>query len=321
MSVLIVSNKLDPHVDAVIRELHQIDCPVFRLNTEDLCSGFDLDIRMERGEMSGGFQSKLRSLDLCSIRSILYRRPQKPEARAIEDLTVREFAQKEMDTCLNWLWQALQCFWVSKPSSIKKANSKIDQLRIAPVIGFEVPRTLITSNPSSALQFIKECGGMVINKVLNDGAIQKDGNPHVVYTHRVTEQNLLQLDLVRHMPCVFQERIEKKFELRITIVGSAVFATEIHSQQSERTREDWRRYDLSNTPHRVHQLPKEVEEACLRLVQHYDLAFGAIDMIVTPDGRYVFLEINPNGQWLWIERLTGLPIAKTMAQMLAQGAM
>ncbi len=320
MSVLIVSNKVDPHADAVIEQLHQIDCPVFRLNTEDLCSGFDLDIRVEKGEMSGSIQSKLRSLDLGSVRSVLYRRPQRPEARAIEDLKVREFAQKEMDTCLHWLWEALRCFWVSKPLSIKRANSKIDQLRIASTIGFEVPRTLITSNPSSALQFIQECGGMAINKVLNDGTIQKDGKMHMVYTHRVTERDLLQLDQVRHMPCVFQERIEKKFELRITVVGTTVFSTEIHSQQSERTREDWRRYDLNNTLHRVHQLPKEVEEACLRLVRHYDLAFGAIDMIVTPDGRYVFLEINPNGQWLWVEWLTGQSVAKTMAQLLAQGA-
>lgn len=119
---------------------------------------------------------------------------------------------------------------------------------------------------------------------------------------------------------MFQELIEKAFEVRVTVVGKQVFATEIHSQQSQRTKDDWRRYDLENTPHKEHVLPSEIESACLNLTRHYSLAFAAIDIIVTPKGKYVFLEINPNGQWLLLEKLTGQPISEALAQMLVRGA-
>ena len=141
-----------------------------------------------------------------------------------------------------------------------------------------------------------------------------------IYTHRVEEEHLQNLEGVRHVPCMFQERVEKKFELRITVVGKQIFTAEIHSQLSPRTRDDWRRYDLQNTPHRVHDLPPAIAESCFNLLSHYQLNFGAIDMIVTPDDRYVFLELNPNGQWLWIEHLTHMPITAAIADMLIRAS-
>jgi len=119
---------------------------------------------------------------------------------------------------------------------------------------------------------------------------------------------------------VFQEYIPKALELRISIVGHQVFAAAIYSQMTERTKHDWRRYDLEKTPHAVYILPAGVERACIDIVQHYGLAFAAIDMVVTPQGDFVFLELNPNGQWLWIERLTGQPISDAIADMLVRAA-
>jgi glutathione synthase/RimK-type ligase-like ATP-grasp enzyme len=108
-------------------------------------------------------------------------------------------------------------------------------------------------------------------------------------------------------------------EIRATIVGNRVFAAEIHSQNSPKTRDDWRRYDFDNTPHLPHQLPLDMEQKCVDLVRHLNLNFGAIDLILTPQGEYVFLEINPNGQWGWIEELTGLPICAAIVDLLVGG--
>src|SRR5439155_14491583 len=94
---------------------------------------------------------------------------------------------------------------------------------------------------------------------------------------------------------------------------------EIHSQATNHTRYDWRRYDFCKTPHRPHALPAEVQARCVRLVRRLGLCYGAIDMVLTPDGRYVFLEINPNGQYLWIEQETGLPISDAICDLLMQG--
>ncbi|NJR75066.1 MAG: hypothetical protein HC773_18390 [Scytonema sp. CRU_2_7] len=122
------------------------------------------------------------------------------------------------------------------------------------------------------------------------------------------------------MPNDFQAYIPKRLELRITVVGQQVFAAEIHSQETNHTRYDWRRYDHHKTPYFPHELPPEVEQRCVQLVEKLGLCYGAIDMILTPDGRYVFLEINPNGQYLWIELATGLPISDAICDLLISGS-
>ena len=120
-------------------------------------------------------------------------------------------------------------------------------------------------------------------------------------------------------PLVIQEYVPKSLEVRATVVGSQVFAAAIHSQQSQRARHDWRHYDFDKTPHEAHTLPEGVSSLCIQLVQSLSLNFGAIDLVLTPDGRYVFLEINPSGQWLWIEELTDLPIGDAIADCLLRG--
>ncbi|HWN70612.1 MAG TPA: hypothetical protein VNM90_23390, partial [Haliangium sp.] len=117
-------------------------------------------------------------------------------------------------------------------------------------------------------------------------------------------------------PVLFQARVPKQVELRITVAGESVLAAEIHSQSTKRTQIDWRHYDQGHTPYRAHALPDEIRRACLALVARLGLRFGAIDMIVTPDDRYVFLEINPSGQWMWIENETGLPISDAVCDTL-----
>lgn len=319
MSILVITNKIDLPSDEVIRYLQNKNAEVFRLNTEDLCEGFDFKIGLDNQYFDGRLYSSLRSINLSNIKSIFYRRPKKPEI-VISDKAQKSFIEAERSAFLNWLWESLNCFWVSKPSNIKTAESKINQLCIAPKLGFKIPKTIITNNPEDVRRFYYECDGDIVNKTLIKGMIEQDGKTMAIYTHRIEEKHLEILESIRSVPCIFQKRIEKKLELRITVVGNQVFAAEIHSQISQKTKDDWRRYDIDNTPHKIHNLPLEIKKSCINLVRYYGLAFGAIDMIVTPSGDYVFLEINPNGQWLWIERLTGLPISEAIADILIKGA-
>ena len=136
------------------------------------------------------------------------------------------------------------------------------------------------------------------------------------YTEIVSRRDVGYTDSVRYVPVLFQAYVPKRVELRVTVVGQQVFAAEIHSQASHRTRHDWRRYDFFKTIYLPHELPREVERRCLQLVERLGLCYGAIDMILTPDNHYVFLEINPNGQYLWIENETGLAISDALCDLL-----
>src|SRR6185295_16367444 len=127
------------------------------------------------------------------------------------------------------------------------------------------------------------------------------------------------LHSMRWSPLILQEYVPKHVELRVTVVGGEIFPAEIESQGSARSRDDWRRYDLARTPYRRHTLPADVAERLLGVVRAFGLCYGAIDLVLTPDGRYVFLELNGNGQWLWIEDLTQMPIADAITSVLARG--
>jgi glutathione synthase/RimK-type ligase-like ATP-grasp enzyme len=138
-------------------------------------------------------------------------------------------------------------------------------------------------------------------------------------TNRVEPADLTEPEGFLPTPGIFQPYIEKQLELRIVVVGRRLFTCAIHSQQSDRARDDWRRYDLDNTPHEPYDLPPEIADRLLQLMERLGLVFGSIDLILTPEGEYVFLEINPNGQFDWIARLAGLPIYEHLAAMLLAG--
>ena len=114
-----------------------------------------------------------------------------------------------------------------------------------------------------------------------------------------------------------QEYVPKKLEFRVTVVGHQVLACAIYSQDSERTKDDWRRYDFAKVKHENRVLPEDINIALLRLMDKCCLTYGAMDMILTPEGEYFFLEVNPSGQYEWIENLTKLPISRSIAEALA----
>ena len=142
------------------------------------------------------------------------------------------------------------------------------------------------------------------------------------FTYPVQRRNAVGSQSIRYAPVIFQEEVPKKLELRVTVVAAKVFPAAIRSQESRFLRHDWRHYhDFGESKYySVHTLPEKIEGLCVRLVETLGLCFGAIDLIVTPANEYVFLEINPNGQWLWIEEFTGLPIGDAVAELLIRGA-
>jgi glutathione synthase/RimK-type ligase-like ATP-grasp enzyme len=217
---------------------------------------------------------------------------------------------------------------MSHPSKIREARWKPGQLTRAASLGLDVPRTLMTLDPAEAVEFCAQCGGQVLFKVMERPTVldlAKGAGPNgeelrAVYAKIIDLETLKRNSLgIRNASCLFQEYVEKSFELRVTIVGERFFVAEIHSQESEFTRTDWRRGALPTL--RQGSVPDDIARKCLALMKAYGLSFSAMDFIVTRDGRFVFLELNPNGQWGFIERLVPeLKIADAIAERLIEGA-
>lgn len=337
--IIIVSRLADPHTDAMMLQLREMGHDPIRLNTDDIPLDTEMSFRFPhdgptwKGSMT--IQTARRTIDIENIRSIWWRRPGEyfglpPELSEQE----REFAKGEIDHILRGLWSLLDCYWISYPEHIRQASWKMSQLQRATDYGFAVPRTLLTSDPDEVRAFYEQCKGRMIFKVLTGPFL---GAPQVAEKHpnqplpesretkttMITEAELEQLEGVRLVPCLFQEYIPKRKELRVTVIGDDLFVAEIDSQARESTSVDWRHWSDGGLaiPYRKATLPADIAERCMALVRSYQLNFSAIDLILTPDDRYVFLENNPNGQFMWIEDLVPeLKMTEALASCLIRGA-
>ena len=217
-------------------------------------------------------------------------------------------------------WNSIDSLWLpAHEPVIRRAELKALQLKVAGALGFELPPTLFTNSPEDFLDFYRKHNGNIISKLPSISLYKYTGKTFNRYTQVVSKRDVGYARAVRLCPIIFQAYVPKRVELRITVVGQEVFAAEIHSQHSNHTRHDWRRYDRFQTPYFPHELPSDLQQLCVRLVEQLGLCYGAIDMVLTPDERYVFLEINPNGQYLWIEEMTGLPISDAICDLLIAG--
>lgn len=321
--VLILSKEDDDHASYVIPRLQVRKADYVWFNPARFPAGSEITVDYDpiKGTWRRILRHDGREIDFATVTAVWYRRPEYPSAaEVVQDPGIREWISYESRHLLAGLWETLDCTWIpGKPRDVAAARSKVYQLAVASRLGFTLPRTVIGNSPRSLRTLYAESEGRMVTKT-HEAEVVSQGERYVTtYAHVVTRGDLVNHSSVRLAPVIMQEYIPKRVELRITVVGSQVFAAEIHSQVNPSTKHDWRRYDLDRTPHMPHQLPPLVEARCLELVRTLQLNFGAIDMIVTPTGEYVFLEINANGQWGWIADLAGFPVADAIVDLLVAG--
>ncbi len=318
--ILIVTNRQDQTADFLILELKHRKSDYVRFNTEDFPKNVLLNWKIKDGLIDGYLTFPKRQIRLNEITSIWYRRPVSPmPALEIIDNEAQNFVVEESRAALEGLWKTLTCFWVSNPDNIRVAENKLYQLKIAAQAGFYVWPTVVTSDTTSAYAFYQECEGDVIYKPLRKGRLIRDDKQSFIFTNLIGNDVADEFNNIKYAPCLLQKYIHKSTELRVTVIGEKVFAVAIESQKTLYAIHDWRR-SQDNLPHRPFELPAGVECRCKNLVKKLGLEFGALDLIVTPDNEYVFVEINPNGQWAWIQQLCPeIPMRETLADLLISG--
>jgi len=211
--------------------------------------------------------------------------------------------------------------WVDAPARVQEASIKPLQLRTARDVGLRIPRTLITNDPDEARAFFAELGdGHVVMKLLTALSFSMGPPSRVVYTNLVQASDLDDLDGLKHSPVLFQERIAVGRELRVIYAGGAVFVGAVDWRPGPETPTvDWRRAEPGTATWQAAELPGDVVAAIRSLMTRLGLAYGALDLICTPDGEHIFLEVNPTGEWGMLERRLGLPISDAIADALLDG--
>jgi len=233
------------------------------------------------------------------------------------DRQLRHASLGEASAAAHGMLASLKAFRMDHVRHIRHAENKQLQLQVARELGLDTPRTLTTNDPAAVRAFAKSCERGMVTKMLSSFAIYDEGKELVVFTNPVKPEDLEDLSGLNLCPATFQELLPKALEIRVTVVGNRVMSAAIDSQVSERATHDWRRDGQRMLQEwRPYQFPHDVEEKILRLMDYFSLNYGAIDVILTPDGRHIFLELNPCGEFFWLERSPGLPISEAIANVL-----
>ncbi|MDP1825010.1 MAG: MvdD family ATP-grasp ribosomal peptide maturase [Archangium sp.] len=258
-----------------------------------------------------------KTFDLQQVGALWYRRYYVGWALPEELGDTRPACVDESRRTLYGTIASLGCFQLDPLRAVRRCDHKELQLERARDFGLDVPRTLSTNDPEAVRSFARTVKVPLITKMQHSFAIYREGQEQVVFTTALTGDDLQRLDGLEYSPMTFQEKVPRRLELRATVVGKRVFTASIDAKLLENSGVDWRRDGLELLEQwKPYTLPRAVERSLLRLTKWFGLNYAAADFIVTPEGRHLFLEINAGGEFFWLQRTPGLPIAEALAEVL-----
>ncbi|MEU0844815.1 ATP-grasp ribosomal peptide maturase [Streptomyces sp. NPDC005962] len=314
--VLIIAARDDWPTDKVVKTLTERGAEVFRMDTADFPQRLELAARIDQGQAwTGGLFTSTRALDLADVGSVYFRAPGAfsfPDGMSGPE---RRFAAAQARAGLGGILTAMDhCRWVSHPAAMARAEYKPVQLVTARECGLNVPPTLITNRADTVRAFAAEMSGPIVSKPIASPVFIEGDQLKAAYSRRLGEEDLADLSGIDTTTHLFQAWVDKAHEVRLTAVGHRMFAAEVHAG-SEAAHEDWRS-DYGSLTYATTVCPPGIAEGVRRLLAKLNLQYGALDFVVSPDGTWTFLEVNPCGQWDWIAAATDLPIVEAIADEL-----
>ena len=318
--VLLLTHSADHFtIDRVAAALKQRGARPFRFDTDRFPERVKLSAELSAAGTSHIIKDRARVLSASEVRAVWARRIWLPQL-------AKDLDPKFNDLCVQESLAAVEGFldglhsarWVNDPASDRQAENKLFQLRTAQEVGLRLPRTLVTNDPRQMRRFFREVNRKMVAKLLRPVSMSMDAASTFVYTSEVTRADLAEGKLLRHSPMVFQERIPKACELRIAFVAGKLFVGAIDASGSSRGQVDWRLSANHETAWKRDEVPSHIVSALAALMSKLGLVYGAIDLIRTPEGEHVFLEVNPGGEWGMLERDLDYPISEAIADALLQ---
>jgi len=299
--LLIITNSEDATANYLAETLNQARVPFVRFDT-------DRSLESARLRYSGaGAQLALEGTWYKpeDFRNVWYRRPERLRVSQAEETPELKFLVDEWSEAIEGYFAHIPSEkWMNHPANEAVAHHKLQQLSRAQALGFKVPDTLVTQDPEELHEFFCRHGGRLITKPMARGHIARGGDAAdtVIFTNRVRAEHLEQTEDVRCCPTLFQEEIAKRADVRITVVDDDIHAVELRALDADGLQRcDIRRSQIGDVEYTVVDLPGEIAGQIRSLTRGYGLRFGAIDMAISEQGAWVFFEINPNGQWAWMD--------------------
>jgi glutathione synthase/RimK-type ligase-like ATP-grasp enzyme len=320
--VLIFSRKYDPEVDLVCIYLLTKGIDHVRFNFEDVPTQAMIRHFIKQKSDLTQFILEGKSLDISNVSVAWLRHFDLTEMNFYgHKEPFNTFLFQQWHDAIQILQRNLSCRWINSPQSVAQADDKGKQLAAAKAVGFDIPSTLITNDPKAALDFCNLHRCNLIIKALHHHSVELGGKIYSVHTRTVKRKDIRRLAALIHIPCILQEKISKKSELRISVVGDRVFPAKVSFLPNQKD-EDIHRYRAADLKIEADKsFSQSNAERCRKLVKSLGLKYAALDFVVDKKNHPVFLEMNPAGDWLWIEEKTRQPITKAVVSLITRYAL
>lgn len=299
--LLIVTNGADATADHLAGALGRAAVPFVRFDTDKSLGSLRLEYRAAAPRIHLGGATFAPG----DFTNVWYRRPERLRLPGADTSPETEFTLDEWSAALEGFFAHIPVErWMNHPASEAVASHKLHQLTRAVEVGFTIPDTLVTQDPAEFREFFSRHGGRVIAKPMANGHVERkgDGADTLIFTNRVRAGDVENCDELAGCPTLFQAEVRKSSDVRITVVDGNIHAIELRANDPDGSQRcDIRRNHMEDVTHTAVSLPTPVRDHLMTLVRSYGLRYSAIDMAVDERGEWVFFEINPNGQWAWMD--------------------
>lgn len=304
-------------IDRVAEALSRRNVESFRLDTDK----FPMDIKIQAYFDNSQSHHRLEyaniSFDTKQVKSVWMRRLWPPNLGDKLSPQFRVASTRESLAVFDGFWDSLRdARWVDDIHKINAAENKLYQLRVAAEVGLVIPQTLVTNNAEKVREFFDQVNGKMVTKLLKPLSYGMEGSTFFMYTSTVKKEDLQDAETLRYCPMVFQEQIPKNRELRAVYVNGNLFVGALDASGYDVSTQDWRRANQDSAVWKSEKLPDDLIRRLDEFMERLGLKFGAFDFIVTPSEEYVFLEVNPTGEWGMLERDLNYPISDAIADAL-----
>lgn len=313
--ILIASSSLDIHTTGpVIERLRKRGYPVIQLEGDKIAQcQRQFAIRLGNKNSPRVYYDN-QPLDLLQVGAAWFRRPS--NFRHENDIDIDgpryESLAFEYMQLQKFIWNSIRDpLWLNSPANIERAEDKLSQLVLAQELGFATPKTIVGNKWKDIVQLPK---GKLVFKMPRGKLSTKDEDK-IMYTALFDNSpDSLPLQSAPY-PGIWQSYVEKKREWRITVIGNKTFDAAIYTDSDAKN--DWRqKQSTPSVTFKSEPFPKALQQKCVQMLKRLDLRYGAFDFVEAPNGEIVFLEVNPNGQYGWVQHALDLPISDAIAAEL-----
>ena len=328
LDILVISSNDDLHTDRVCDAIEQHGIHIIRIDSENFLEAIhDFSVVIENRRCNSYFMYNNNKINMNNIGAVYCRDYVPLKCHPDRDIAT-QLVHEESNTAYWGLFRQFESlYWMNPPWADEMADNKLYQSHCAASCGLLVPDTLVTSSKKDFMDFYNSHNGKIVIKQLSPYTLiddseeknwtdpVKDPDVYGFYTECVKREHLEHLDELNAAPVLLQQLIEKKHDIRVTVVGEDVFSVKIDSQSHKESKIDFRHVDM--LPMENYPLPKDIKNKLLSMLRHWNIEFAACDFVEDKKGEIFFIEANVEGNWLWMESvLNDIKISDCIAKKL-----